>query len=205
VEGLAAVQREHASAREASLLADLEEARSHLESFERLQLRRYEEMDETYRENFNAVGLVESRLDDISAHLDMRRRQQVWRRAKWLLVDALAWLAWLIIWLCTFIFHMVKRCRRSLLVAVSRWQHRYLTGSFRDLSASLTAYRSSSQQRERHQKPSAVATRFLIRMGHALGFSTPAMLAPSAAQHFASVGLDVRASANHAAGQQLVD
>jgi hypothetical protein len=184
----------------------LEDARSRLESFEQLQRRRYQEMDETYRENFNAVGLVESRLDEIAAELDMRRRRQVWHRLSWLLVDGLAWLAWLIIWICTFVHDLLKRCRRSLFVTASNWRRRRLPDSPKERSQSAVFLRTSPPMHgERHQKPSAVATRYLIRIGHAFGFSTPTSLAPSAAEQFVQVRENVPSSSDPDAGRQRVD
>jgi hypothetical protein len=106
---------ERAAVREASLVADLASAQAQVDLMEQHQRRRYDDITETYHENYNSVGLVDARLDELSAEMvqrNLRRRRFIWNRLGWLLVDALAWIAWIILWVGTRVYRLAATGRR---------------------------------------------------------------------------------------------
>jgi hypothetical protein len=101
-----------ARAREDVLIANLSATQAQLDLLEQHQKRRYGDITETYHENYNAVGLVDARLDELSAQMvqrNLRRRRFMWNRIGWFLVDALAWLVWIVVWVGTRIFRLLAR------------------------------------------------------------------------------------------------
>jgi hypothetical protein len=147
-----------AASREAALVEELSRAQAQLESLEHNQRSRFNSLCETYQDNFNAVGLVGIRLDELSAQMverDLRRRRHIWSRVGWLLADGAAWLVWLLISIFTFAVNSLLRgffrYKRSLTTPRSslRSLHTSMDGTLEASASATIASAKTSQASEK--------------------------------------------------------